>query len=81
MNWSGPKTAPLGGLPTPGRAHGGPCRQHHPLQGGRTAALVLDVMRRMKAAVGDTTALYGLICGPFTLASHLRGNDIFHGYV
>lgn len=39
--------------------------------------LVLDVMRRMKAAVGDTTALYGLICGPFTLASHLRGNDIF----
>lgn len=39
--------------------------------------MVLDVMRRMKAAVGDTTALYGLICGPFTLASHLRGNDIF----
>ena len=39
--------------------------------------MVLDVMRRMKAAVGDTTALYGLICGPFTLASHLRGNNIF----
>lgn len=39
--------------------------------------LVLDVMRRMKAAAGDETALYGLICGPFTLASHLRGNDIF----
>lgn len=34
-------------------------------------------MRRMKEAVGDTTALYGLLCGPFTLASHLRGNDIF----
>ena len=31
----------------------------------------------MKAAVGETTALYGLLCGPFTLASHLRGNDIF----
>jgi uroporphyrinogen decarboxylase len=31
----------------------------------------------MKAAVGEKTALYGLICGPFTLASHLRGNDIF----
>ncbi len=31
----------------------------------------------MKAEVGETTALYGLICGPFTLASHLRGNDIF----
>ena len=39
--------------------------------------MVLDVMRRMKEAVGDTTALYGLFCGPFTLASHLRGNDIF----
>ena len=34
-------------------------------------------MRRMKTEVGDTTGLYGLICGPFTLASHLRGNDIF----
>ena len=39
--------------------------------------MILSVMRRMKEAVGDTTALYGLICGPFTLASHLRGNDIF----
>ena len=38
---------------------------------------VLDVMTRMKKAVGDTTALYGLICGPFTLASHLRGNNLF----
>ena len=25
----------------------------------------------------DLTALYGLICGPFTLASHLRGNNLF----
>ena len=39
--------------------------------------LILDVMRRMKAAVGDHTALYGLITGPFTLATHLRGADIF----
>ena len=39
--------------------------------------LVLSAMRRMKKEVGDTTALYGLITGPFTLASHLRGNDIF----
>ena len=23
------------------------------------------------------TALYGLVCGPFTLASHLRGTNIF----
>lgn len=39
--------------------------------------LILDVMARMKAAVGATTALYGLVCGPFTLASHLRGTEIF----
>ncbi|MDD3244289.1 MAG: uroporphyrinogen decarboxylase family protein [Eubacteriales bacterium] len=39
--------------------------------------MILDVMGRMKKAVGETTALYGLICGPFTLASHLRGNEIF----
>jgi uroporphyrinogen decarboxylase len=39
--------------------------------------LVLDVMRRLKAEVGEETALYGLITGPFTLASHLRGTEIF----
>jgi uroporphyrinogen decarboxylase len=39
--------------------------------------LILDVMRRMHAAVGDHTALYGLVTGPFTLASHLRGTEIF----
>lgn len=39
--------------------------------------LFLEAMRRMKGAVGETTALYGLLCGPFTLASHLRGTNIF----
>jgi len=39
--------------------------------------LVLDAMRRMKQEVGDRTALYGLVTGPFTLASHLRGTEIF----
>lgn len=39
--------------------------------------LVLDVMKRMKKAVGDDTALYGLTCGPLTLASHLRGSEFF----
>ncbi len=38
--------------------------------------LVLDVMERFRKAAPET-ALYGLICGPFTLASHLRGTDIF----
>jgi len=39
--------------------------------------MVLDVMKRMKGEVGSTTALYGLVCGPFTLASHLRSTNIF----
>ena len=39
--------------------------------------MILDVMKKVKSAVGDDTALYGLICGPFTLASHLRGNELF----
>lgn len=39
--------------------------------------LICSAMRRVKAAIGGTTALYGLITGPFTLASHLRGSDIF----
>ena len=39
--------------------------------------LALSVMRRVKAEIGEDTALFGLICGPFTLASHLRGNELF----
>ncbi|SKA66858.1 uroporphyrinogen decarboxylase family protein [Desulfobaculum bizertense] len=38
--------------------------------------LILDVMKRFKAAQPDI-AMYGLVCGPFTLASHLRGTNIF----
>lgn len=54
-----------------------PCRCTLPTAETGRMPLVLSAMRRMKQEVGDTTALYGLFCGPFTLASHLRGNDIF----
>lgn len=54
-----------------------PCKCTVPKATDGRLPLVLDVMKKMSEAVGDTTALYGLICGPFTLASHLRGNDIF----
>lgn len=54
-----------------------PCRCTLPTAESGRMPMVLSAMRRMKESVGDTTALYGLICGPFTLASHLRGNDIF----
>ncbi len=39
--------------------------------------MILSVMRAMKKQVGENTALYGLITGPFTLAAHLRGTEIF----
>ncbi len=54
-----------------------PCECTLPTPEAGRMPLVLSAMRRMKELVGDTTALYGLFCGPFTLASHLRGNDIF----
>ncbi len=54
-----------------------PCECTLPTPESGRMPLVLSAMRRMKKEVGETTALYGLFCGPFTLASHLRGNDIF----
>lgn len=39
--------------------------------------LVIDVARRIKKEIGNDVALYGLFCGPYTLASHLRGTNFF----
>jgi uroporphyrinogen decarboxylase len=52
-----------------------PCQMPLPSQG--RLPLELEATRRLKKEIGDTTALYGIICGPFTLASHLRGTNIF----
>ena len=62
----------------------------HPLEDGKKLSdlpildgskgrlpLVLEAMKSLKNQIGYDTALYGLICGPFTLALHLLGNDIF----
>ncbi len=62
----------------------------HPLEQGKSLAAlpvfdaangrfptVMEAVRTMKKDVGSEIALYGLICGPFTLALHLMGNDIF----
>lgn len=46
------------------------------MQTGRIP-MAMEVTRRAREAFGDSLALYGLICGPFTLALHLLGNDIF----
>jgi len=50
---------------------------HLPQEGEGRLPLILNVMRRMQEQVGQTTALYGLVTGPLTLASHLRGTDLF----
>lgn len=67
-----------------------PAVTSHPLAEGKKIAelpkldetkgrfpVVIDALKRLKADIGEDTALYGLICGPFTLALHMLGNDIF----
>lgn len=39
--------------------------------------VALGAMDDLIRAHGDRVAFYGLVCGPFTLALHLLGNDIF----
>jgi MtaA/CmuA family methyltransferase len=38
---------------------------------------VAEAMDRLRAEVGEEVVLYGLITGPFTLLSHLRGSEVF----
>lgn len=66
-----------------------PTVSRHPLAEDRTVPkiypeptdgrlpIILDAMKRFSEQVGSDTALFGLVCGPFTLASHLRGTEIF----
>lgn len=54
-----------------------PCLCTIPQKTAGRLPIVLDVMKRLKKEIGDETALFGLLCGPFTLASHLRGSNIF----
>lgn len=54
-----------------------PCKCMIPTRESGRLPMILEVMERLKASIGETTALYGLVCGPFTLASHLRGTNIF----
>lgn len=39
--------------------------------------MILAAMKEVKEKLGNDTALYGLLTGPFTLASHLRGQAFF----
>ncbi len=54
-----------------------PCKCKIPTTKSGRIPLILNAMNRVKAEIGNEVALYGLICGPFTLASHLRGSKLF----
>ncbi|MDD3340147.1 MAG: uroporphyrinogen decarboxylase family protein [Lachnospiraceae bacterium] len=43
--------------------------------------IALAATRRIVAEHGDKVAIYGLITGPFTLALHLKGTDIFYDMI
>jgi len=71
--------------------HNPPSVYSHPLEQGKTIAdlkvptekdgrypIVLEATRRICETVGKDKAIYGLITGPFTLALHLMGTDIFY---
>jgi len=62
----------------------------HPLEDGKKLSdltvptendarfpVVLEAMRKLSQTIGNDIALFGLITGPFTLALHLQGTDIF----
>lgn len=54
-----------------------PCDCTIPTADSGRFPIVLESMRTIKEKIGHQIALYGLICGPFTLASHLRGPMLF----
>ncbi len=54
-----------------------PCSCKIPTKEDGRIPTILSAMERVKKEIGDDTALYGLICGPLTLASHLRGSEFF----
>lgn len=54
-----------------------PCECKIPTKSSGRIPIILDVTKMLEKQIGESVALYGLICGPFTLASHLRGSAIF----
>ncbi len=77
LMWSKDNPPSVKTHPLAGDNKGIPCMCQLPNPESGRLPVVLDAMRRVKKEIGDEVALYGLICGPFTLASHLRGSDIF----
>jgi MtaA/CmuA family methyltransferase len=52
-----------------------------PIKADGRFPIVLDATKRLCDTFGKQVAIYGLITGPFTLALHLRGTDIFYDMI
>ena len=77
LKWTPDNPPTVSAHPLQGDEPSLPCKCLIPTPESGRLPIILDVMKRIKKQIGDSTALYGLITGPFTLASHLRGSDIF----
>ena len=77
LKWAKDNPPSVKSHPWEGPAKEIPCACKIPNEESGRIPMMLSAMRRVKTEIGDKTALYGLICGPFTLASHLRGTEIF----
>lgn len=77
LKWAENNPPSVKSHPWSGEEKGIPCNCLIPTEESGRIPMILNAMRRVKKEIGDEVALYGLICGPFTLASHLRGTDIF----
>ncbi len=77
LKWAENNPPSVKSHPWAGEEKGIPCNCLIPTEESGRIPMILNAMRRVKKEIGDEVALYGLICGPFTLASHLRGTDIF----
>ena len=77
LMWAKDNPPSVASHPYEGDNKGIPCRCKLPTPESGRIPVMLEAMTKLKASVGDDIALYGLICGPFTLASHLRGSEIF----
>lgn len=77
LKWAQDNPPSVASHPLEGNNKGIPCKCKIPTKESGRIPIMLDAMTKLKASVGEDIALYGLICGPFTLASHLRGTEIF----
>lgn len=77
LKWAQDNPPSVASHPLEGDNKGIPCKCKIPTKESGRIPIMLDAMTKLKASVGEDIALYGLICGPFTLASHLRGTEIF----